>query len=114
MLDWVRSGIPDALKVDSCTLVAAADLRAFVKPGMRHTMAELETAAAEGNDRLKISKPFGCKNRGETTTLETFKFEQVITAAELLLKREKRRPVTETVIKATPTGMMNETLKVTF
>ena len=114
MFDWISSGNPDALKMDHCTLLTDEDLRAFEKPGMRHTIGELETKAAEGDDRLKISKPFGCKNEDETTTLETFKFEQVVPAAELLLKRAKRRPETETVVKATPTGMMNATLKVTF
>ena len=114
MFDWISSGIPDALKMDNCTLLAETDLRAFAKPGMRHTIGELETAAAEGNDRVIRSKPSGCNIINGTTALEMFKFEQVVPAAELPLKLEKRRPVTETIVKATPTGMMNATLKVTF
>ena len=41
------------------TLLTFADLTALVNPGMLHTIGELETKAAEGDDRLKISKPFG-------------------------------------------------------
>ena len=35
-------------------------------------------------------------------------------AAELLLKEAKRRPVTETVVKAIPAGTVKATVKVTF
>ena len=71
-------------------------------------------AAADGEERRRISGPLGNENIGETITLETFKFEHVVPAVELLLKETKRRPVTETVVKAMPAGTEKATVKVTF
>ena len=112
MFDCVCNGRPSAPKTD--TLATAEVPTELVNPGMRHSMADAGAAKADGADRWSINRPLGCKYAGETTTLETFKFEQAAPAAELLLKEANRKPVTETVVKVTPAGIANAMDKMTF
>ena len=80
---------------------------------MRHTTDKFSAAAAEGTDRWSISGPLGALNAGETVTLETLRFEQTAPVAKLLLKKGKRKPVTETTVKAASAGIANAMVKVT-
>ena len=112
MFGCVDRGFPYASNVDMRTLLAAAAASLLVNPGMRHTTDKFGAAAAEGVDRWSISGPLGGVNAGETVTLETLRFEQTAPVAKLLLKTRKRKPVTETTVKAASAGIANTMVKV--
>ena len=112
MFGCVCRGFPYASNVDMRTLLAAAAASLLVNPGMRHTTDKFSAAAAEGADRWSISGPLGGVNAGETVTLETLRFEQTALDAKLLLKKGKRKPVTETTVKATLADIVNTMVKV--
>ncbi len=113
MFGCVDRGIPSTLNVDIHTLLAAAAASLLVNPGMRHTTDEFGAAAAEGADKWSISGPLGGVNAGETVTLETLRFEQAAPVAKLLLKKRKRKPVTETTVNAASVGVVNAIVEMT-
>ena len=81
---------------------------------MRQTIAELGAALAEDIEKLRTSKPVEGVKNGETTTPNASRLEQVAPDAVALLNDEKRKPVTETVLKVVPPGRKNENVMVTL
>jgi hypothetical protein len=90
------------------------DPAAMVNPGMQHTTAALDAAAADGADNSRSSGPLGGVKAEEKLAPETFKFEHVAPTAELVLNETKRTPVTETILKAMTAGIWNAIVKVTL
>ena len=105
-------GRPSARKIDS--VATDDDPAAMVNPGMRHTTAALDAAAADGADNSRSSGPLGGVKAEEIMAPETFKFEHVAPTAELVLNETKRTPVTETILKEMTTEIWNAIVKVTL
>ena len=76
-------------------------------------MAEFGIALEAGTERPRTSRPVCCSKKGETMTPDKLRFEQEAPATEAL-KDEKRKPVTDKVLKEALNGRVNSSVKVTF
>ena len=107
-------GNPPTSKTEMLTSFVAEALAAFENPKMRHTMAELGTALETVGEKMRTSGTAGAAKEIDTTTLGTLRLEQVAPAVDVPLKDEKRKPITDTVLKEVPSGTLNDNVKVTL
>ncbi len=98
-LPCVCNGPPPASNVDTLTLAAAAAAAAFVNPATVHTTAAVGDEGAAAVDRFSSSTPEDGVKAADTVTFEGLRLEQEGGAA-VALKAEKRRPATDTSLKA--------------
>jgi hypothetical protein len=102
--------------VDTLTPAVAAAAPAFVNPESKHKIGVVGDAGAAAADKLSSSTPDWGVMLAVTATLGGLRLEQ-LGAAALALKAEKRRPVTEIVLKgvaANEAAAMNDALAVTL
>ena len=112
----VCNGDPHASNVDTLALAVTVETYEFVKPAMEHTTGINGAVGAAALDRFSSSTPDGSVILADTTRLDEFMLEQM-GAAALALKAEKRRPVSEIVLKGTlasEAATMKVTLTVTL
>ena len=95
----VCNGHPPASNVDTLTLAAAAAAAAFVKPATKHTTAAVGDVGVAAVDRFSSSTPEDGVKAADTVAFEGLRLEQEGGAA-VALKAEKRKPATDTSLKA--------------
>ncbi len=112
----VCSGDPPPTNVDTLTPAVAAAEPAFVNPEIEHRIGVVGDAGAAAADKLSSSTPDCSEMLAVKTTFDVLRLEQ-LGAAALVLKDEKRRPVTEIILMgvvANAAAAMNDTLAFTW
>ncbi len=95
----VCNGPPPASNVDTLTLAVAKTSTAFMNPATKHTTAAVGDVGAAAVDRFSSSTPVDGVKAADTVAFDGLRLEQEGGSAAAL-KAEKRKPATDTSLKA--------------